>query len=142
MIRRPPRSTLSSSSAASDVYKRQYAFLASREPAKRGRVRRDECHQIQDLRRPATVGSRRRAASGDSPTRRCTRVGRRPDRGGAIPTRAADRKAPQRRILDDGRAPQRRRLGHAFLAGVARFLIAAIYTSDAADEEDSVDLGG
>src|SRR5664280_3816484 len=29
MIRRPPRSTLSSSSAASDVYKRQTGFVAS-----------------------------------------------------------------------------------------------------------------
>ena len=30
MIRRPPRSTLSSSSAASDVYKRQEGFVAIR----------------------------------------------------------------------------------------------------------------
>src|SRR5664280_228033 len=29
MIRRPPRSTLSSSSAASDVYKRQHVFIAT-----------------------------------------------------------------------------------------------------------------
>ena len=40
MIRRPPRSTLSSSSAASDVYKRQFLHLAS---GSRGICWRGEC---------------------------------------------------------------------------------------------------
>src|SRR5664280_3909740 len=41
MIRRPPRSTLSSSSAASDVYKRQVPEAAD--------LRKDEPHPMSDL---------------------------------------------------------------------------------------------
>src|SRR5674536_290534 len=102
MIRRPPRSTLSSSSAASDVYKRQAVDHA---PQHRGHPVGDV--RIQHLLARRIEGSDRLAgAVGD----------------GADTLRRAE--ATVRR--QPGVRP-----GHCLL-----------YTSDAADEEDSVDLGG
>src|SRR5664279_4886406 len=74
MIRRPPRSTLSSSSAASDVYKRQ---LSLREPtvlttavaAARWSARKDPVQSPVDSRDGPQHGSRRRKPF-RNPTRR------------------------------------------------------------------------
>src|SRR5674536_407218 len=88
MIRRPPRSTLSSSSAASDVYKRQ--------PPTRWRC------------------------SGPSPPP-CSPPIRPPTRSTSSTTTSCPTAAPVRSARDG---------------------TCLLYTSDAADEEDSVDLGG
>src|SRR5674536_400509 len=112
MIRRPPRSTLSSSSAASDVYKRQAVFA--------GRL--DEGSQT-----PAQGGCSRGGRLQDQAGDRA-----RADRGGLCGWSAA-------RCGGDGcglwlqHRPAHRR---------ERTRICLLYTSDAADEEDSVDLGG
>src|SRR5664280_3792774 len=57
MIRRPPRSTLSSSSAASDVYKRQAHLLADarqlgRQPADLGMLPAQRGHRVDVLEHP------------------------------------------------------------------------------------------
>jgi len=55
MIRRPPRSTHCISSAASDVYKRQYLYFSSREQADRaGSALRSDGLQV--LVRPGATG--------------------------------------------------------------------------------------
>src|SRR5674536_399971 len=91
MIRRPPRSTLSSSSAASDVYKRQ---LLGRE------------FRVEGLHEDAVV-VKLVAADGSEDLQ--DPFGR---RGGAVPELGVEAN------------------------------LCLLYTSDAADEEDSVDLGG
>src|SRR5674536_406509 len=97
MIRRPPRSTLSSSSAASDVYKRQREAVGGagrvRDDVLRGRVVVLVVHAHHEG--AVDVGARHRE---DDLLRACVEV-------------------------------------HLALGCL-------LYTSDAADEEDSVDLGG
>src|SRR5665648_1276989 len=89
MIRRPPRSTLSSSSAASDVYKRQIVKLSMIFPPLR---------YLQGFPLPRRIGKLFRLNNVDQ-------------RGGVD-----------------------------FVSSINNFCL--LYTSDAADEEDSVDLGG
>src|SRR5664279_6646823 len=65
MIRRPPRSTLSSSSAASDVYKRQvYALVV---PVPRQRATIGKAHRIEnhEIRLSAGEGDSRNTADRD-----------------------------------------------------------------------------
>src|SRR5674536_401507 len=103
MIRRPPRSTLSSSSAASDVYKREQLLGQAR----------DLVHADGRVVDP-------RAVVRGQPLR---------DRGQA-----------RRR---SGDADPGRRLSQRDARGVKELVDECLlYTSDAADEEDSVDLGG
>src|SRR5674536_262944 len=113
MIRRPPRSTLSSSSAASDVYKRQVQRRPSQHVPRR-RLRR--------------CGA---AASGPHQTGRG---------GGGEAMSAGGEAGPARIYVTDCEGPLTKNDNAQEIA--ARFIPCLLYTSDAADEEDSVDLGG
>src|SRR5674536_166317 len=124
MIRRPPRSTLSSSSAASDVYKRQPTT-------------RDERRQ-----NPMVAGVLA-AAAARTPTdhtRRGSRLsGCQTSHGRS--SRACGLGLPRaaRLTITTRRATAGPPGSRAWRLNACTCLL---YTSDAADEEDSVDLGG
>src|SRR5674536_406012 len=109
MIRRPPRSTLSSSSAASDVYKRQ------------------------ELERTIDPYGLQLVAGEWYLIGWChLRLARRTFRLSRI----------RSRVTHATRAPHDFEAPESFDIGAYRNRPCLLYTSDAADEEDSVDLGG
>ena len=118
MIRRPPRSTLDRSSAASDVYKRQ---------AQTDRVEGDRSPVVHVLK----PGSERREGELKGLAEQDVPLARRNDSG-----RGADLDPQPQLSLDaPGRVvpePLAQQELHPCL----------LYTSDAADERSSVDLGG
>src|SRR5664280_80502 len=69
MIRRPPRSTLSSSSAASDVYKRQEYEVRDVDGPPHGPVQARDLQAVADLERPAPRPERRRSGGRDDQER-------------------------------------------------------------------------
>src|SRR5665648_1138880 len=60
MIRRPPRSTLSSSSAASDVYKRQVLIFINKEFTNRVKGVRDEFRDVLDEKKEFHCSTKKR----------------------------------------------------------------------------------
>src|SRR5665648_384514 len=143
MIRRPPRSTLASSSAASDVYKRQLVARATAEP-RATRVRQRAV--VVDAH---TVGATDAFSGGPSKV-----VAPGAPRLLAHPLRfAGGEQSPPletqcARILGTGVARVQTdgvtTLRHCTQDRTHLWLVdtCLLYTSDAADEEDSVDLGG
>src|SRR5674536_388710 len=128
MIRRPPRSTLSSSSAASDVYKRQdendFIFTTAKE--KYAAVVDDLVERYQKG-QPVLVGTVSVEVS--------EMLSRLLDRHG-VPHSVINAKQHEREaeIIKDA--------GQKGAVTIATNMAFLLYTSDAADEEDSVDLGG
>src|SRR5665648_1304118 len=108
MIRRPPRSTLSSSSAASDVYKRQFTYRVSNRVI-------TSCRSCRDGQFTRCIYCR---------TNRVIIYG---NRDVVIIHRLSVQKIIGGQLS-----------GNTTLVAINRCLL---YTSDAADEEDSVDLG-
>src|SRR5674536_219501 len=151
MIRRPPRSTLSSSSAASDVYKRQSPVGWRADGAAPDRRRRPTSSL-----RPRHADRRRPRPRPGGPVLRL--AGRRRRRGPAGAERDGAGHGVARGPTErpDGLAQGLRRAGFRLLhqlhlsqgPGARRqppqrtAVPCLLYTSDAADEEDSVDLGG
>src|SRR5674536_208507 len=136
MIRRPPRSTLSSSSAASDVYKRQA-------PARRASGRGTPAGSRRHL--PAVrPHANRPHANRPHANRRCTSAA-------AASTRATERDAASAAAASSAALTSppaipvvgvETRPSVTGTRGRPQAIPCLLYTSDAADEEDSVDLGG
>ena len=108
MIRRPPRSTLDRSSAASDVYKRQSTASAKRSPSRRRHFRTFGRLPTRTVSCTARRGIATERRAGPSSSRSASSLRR--------SSRRAHRSQPAEACL--------------------------LYTSDAADERSSVDLGG
>ena len=113
MIRRPPRSTLSSSSAASDVYKRQMSDMASRFADKDGEDAEDEnesTSSFEEVQRPverpsAALAARQEVKTGvsDERTAEAARSNNASSTAGISNGPAATSKpANESRQLDDG----------------------------------------
>ena len=130
MIRRPPRSTLDRSSAASDVYKRQTQVQGF---AYRSRYLREKAFSIWPIGQKGRVSRPQRhvaVGAGDNAGRRILDVRRKE-------IDAFDACIDSAGVFDDAVRP-------AVLKQVqaVQKIACLLYTSDAADERSSVDLGG
>src|SRR5664280_2993516 len=144
MIRRPPRSTLSSSSAASDVYKRQHQ---RHDEVPEGAGHHDDCRDDHD--QAVQTDDRVGLLWTEEVGVRADQVGA--DEHGQDATNAKQDHG-HHQVLDAndlvvGGEPEV--TTHALVLAREEQLVLGgqvttclLYTSDAADEEDSVDLGG
>src|SRR5674536_267102 len=157
MIRRPPRSTLSSSSAASDVYKRQRAFqpagdrmalagLAERSPERllgdlAARLRRQDHveRRAPDAGRAGVVGAGR-DQHGAAIAHILRDVVEIDHRQHALPRIGSKMINWNSEIFCWNSSRVGNAISDSSLIGVPSCFSCLLYTSDAADEEDSVDL--
>ena len=134
MIRRPPRSTLDRSSAASDVYKRQDPLLAL---LVRRDARDDDALRVDHLPHDAAAAVRRgREDRVDAELLGADHLQTaEEDVRGGVASRQRDAEPAEERLT----MPERRRL---VPVAESQLKVCLLYTSDAADERSSVDLGG